>query len=354
MLRPIHKVTCWPGLEAGFDLQVRLALWLCEPTTTSAQVNEAGIRTLHANIAVQDWLWTLLCLKKKDKAFIEHAGCVASQPASEKQRLHDWLEVVRKVTIQFQPGPPPWPTSAADLTCWTSFKELMLAFYERFRSSGLPFDANGKPTVATGVTYASFVKEFKYIHGNQICVICGSHLGAAQVDHWITKAYYPLLSIAPDNMLPICNECNQAPQKGQKHVCQYGVPVSFAEWFHPFYRPGYGLLDAKYDDKFKVRAHPINLAAAKHVANIDELFRLSERWTTKFKERYRYWQKSLQQLISKGRLQPTETAIVEEARRQLDGLVPDSENYAIFRAVYLCAQEPLRLRALVTELSHSP
>lgn len=351
MLRPIQKVSCWPGLAAAFDLQVRLALWLCESATTPAQINEAGIRTLHSNTVVQDWLWTFLCLKKNAKAFIAYAGIVASQPASEKQRLRDWLEVVKEVATQFQPAPPAWPTPATELTCWASFKELMLAFYERFRSSGLPFDANGKPTVGTGVTYAAFVKEFKYIHGGQVCVICGSHLGAAQVDHWITKAYFPLLSIAPDNMLPICYECNQPPQKGQKHVCQLGVPVSFAEWFHPFHRPGYGLLDAKYDEKLKVLAHPKDLAAAKHVANIDELFRLSERWTTKFKERYRYWQKSLQQLISKGRLHATATAIAEEAQRQLDGLVPDSENFHIYREVYLCAQEPMRLKALVAELS---
>lgn len=351
MLRPIHKVSCWPGLAAAFELQVRLALWLCEPATTQQEVSEPRIRGLSPNLAVQDWLWQLLRLKSNRTPLLEYARRLASQSPAEKQQLQDWIEIVKYVAIQFLPDPPSWPRPPKELPNWGAFKELMEAFYGRFVSAGIPFDADGKPTAVAGITYAAFVKEFKQIHSDEVCVICGSHLGAAQVDHWITKANFPLLSIAPDNMLPICYECNQPPQKGQKHVCQFGVPVSFADWFHPFHRPGYGLLDAKYDEKLKVRAHPKDLAAAKHVANIDELFRLSERWTTKFKERYRYWQKSLQQLIGKGHLQLTEAAIAEEARRQFDGLVPDSENYAIFRAVYLCAQEPIRLKALVAELS---
>lgn len=351
MLRPIQKVSCWPGLAAAFDLQVRLALWLCEPATTQQEVSEPGIRGLSSNLAVQDWLWQLLGLKSNRTQLLEYARRLASQSPAEKQQLRDWIEIVKHVAIQFLPAPPSWPRPPKELPNWGAFKELMEAFYGRFVSAGIPFDEDGKPTAVAGITYAAFVKEFKQIHSDEVCVMCGSHLGTAQVDHWITKAHFPLLSIAPDNILPICYECNQPPRKGQRPVYAIGVVAAFAEWFHPFHRPGYGLLDAQYDDKLSVRAYPKDPNAAKQVANLDELFHLSERWTTKFKERYRYWQKSLQQLISKGRLHPTETAIADEAQRQLDGLVPESENFHIYRAVYLCAQEPMRLKALVAELS---
>lgn len=106
MLRPIYKVPCWPGLAAAFDLQVRLANWLCEPVTTQQQVTESGVRALCANIEVQDWLWQRPRLKSNRTPLLEYAHRVAAQPATEKCQLRAWIEKASEITVQFGQNPP--------------------------------------------------------------------------------------------------------------------------------------------------------------------------------------------------------------------------------------------------------
>jgi len=352
MLRPIYKVPCWHGLAAIFDLQIRFARWLCEVTTDAAQVNEANIRCLHPNVAVQGWLWDLLCLSKKEKTFLTCARNVAAQSVHEKQRLNAWLEVVAQVSTQFQPAHLPWPKPPKDLSHWGDFKELMEVFYARFGSAGIPFDADGKPVAVSGVTYSAFLKEFEQLHGDQACVVCGGYLSKPQVDHWIAKAAFPILSVAPDNVLPICYECNTRPCKGEKDVFVASATHAFGEWFHPFHRPGYGRFNPTFDNKtLKIRPEPTNQGETPHVANLDGLFQLSERWTRSYKATEKEWRTYLRQMIANGYFPATEQAIAAEAQRRIDGLVAHSPNYSVDRLFYTCTQDPTRLRDLVADLA---
>lgn len=352
MLSPIYKVPCWPGLAAAFDLQVRLAKWLCEPGTTQAQVTESGIRALCATIEVQDWLWQLLSLKSNRTPLRDHAQRLASQSATEKCQLRAWIEKASEISVQFGPSPPSWLKPPIELPNWLAFKELMEAFYGRFKSFGLPFDASGNPTASRRVTYAVFLNEFKQLHGDQACVMCGGYLSKPQVDHWIAKAAFPILSVAPDNILPICYECNVQPCKGDKPVFTARGHDAFAEWFHPFHRPGYGRINPAFDKQtLHVRPAPTNAGEAQHVANLDALFQLSDRWTRSYKAREKEWRTCLRQMIAKGYFPPTEQAIAAEAQRRIHGLVEHSPNYGVDHLFYTRAQDPVRLGALVADLS---
>lgn len=47
------------------------------------------------------------------------------------------------------------------------------------------------------------------------------------------------------NLLPICAECNEAPQKGQKDVHTNGT---FTDWFQPYLRHANAAIQPRYDD----------------------------------------------------------------------------------------------------------
>src|SRR5690606_39298279 len=96
------------------------------------------------------------------------------------------------------------------------------------------------------------VREFRDAHrldphpdAREVCVLCGGPLVLPAVDHWLAKTAFPLLAVCADNLLPICGECNSAPQKGQKDVHTNGL---FSDWFHPYLRHANGAIRLRYDD----------------------------------------------------------------------------------------------------------
>ena len=128
--------------------------------------------------------------------------------------------------MQFQTPPPiAWPVErpGIDSTVWKAFKTLMEAFYEKGLRSGLPYRLDGKPVASGGVNYKDFVKTFRDQHrlnpnpdAREVCVLCGGPLEDSEVDHWIAKSAFPLLSVCANNLLPICGKCNSTSNKGEK------------------------------------------------------------------------------------------------------------------------------------------
>lgn len=351
MLRPITRVPCWPGLVAGFDLQLTLARWLCDAATNPASVAEPQVRALHPHAAVQEWLWSFLHPRADQTRLLTAAILVASHTAAERLRLLAWLDIVANVGAQFHANPPQWTAPPEDLPQWLAFKELMLAFYEKLNNRGLPFDSNGNPTAGSGVTYKQFVKEFLQDHSDCVCVVCGGYLGNVQVDHWIGKANYPALSIAPDNLLPMCHQCNESPGKGTKPVFAVGAVHAFEDWFHPYHRSGHGRVRLQYEpQRFCVVTTAMYAADDERTSNLDKLIKLSDRWTREFKAEYRKKQKEFRQLIAAGHLQRNRPTIDGELQRCLVALVEDSPHYHVHRVLLECVREPARLDAWLSEL----
>jgi hypothetical protein len=350
MLKNIQRVPCWQGLAAGFSLQLCLARWLCDEATTSLVVYEPQVRALHVNQTVQDWLWNFLLPRRDKTRLLDAARDVADATRLEKQSLLAWINVAGNVAAQFQPVPPSWSASPEHLPKWSKFKELMLGFYKKGFNNGLPFDSEGNPAV-DGVSYKQFVDEFKQLHGEQSCVICGGPLGRApHVDHWVNEASFPVLSIAPDNLLPMCQDCNEAPAKGQKPTFALGVNA-FAAWFHPYHRAANGRFELQYDvHQLTVRPHPLDPTESTRVNNLDQLFQLTSTWTRTFKAKYLNCSKSLRQHIDNGDLAADVVSVAEKLAGWHSDLVPDEPHYLVHGALLRCAQEQDRLAILVDEL----
>jgi hypothetical protein len=248
-------------------------------------------------------------------------------------------------------GPAAWPSPRTDLAQWNAFKELMQGFYEKL-AAGLPFDGAGNPVDSNGVTYGQFVHEFKLAHGDRVCVLCDGPFSGPQVDHWIGKAAFPLLAIAPHNMLPICCVCNEPPAKGTKAAYTAGVAEAFKDWFHPYHYPGYGRVSMVYEiTRLAVFASALAPADVIRVQHLDGLLNLSLRWTGTFKAEYRNRQKALRQLIDNGYLAATVNDLRQKLAEWKISLVVDEENFQVSNLVLDHALDPDSLNGWLMELT---
>lgn len=360
MIKPIHRVECSPALAACQRLMQRFAIWLCDLATTGANISEQGLQPPVLPTSIEaNWLWGFLQRIDASQSLLSRAQTVANMAPKQKIALADWVQAVSALATQFQPGPTPWPihrpiASASD---WKAFKELMDAFYEKGFRDGLPYLSDGTPTNAGGVKYAEYVKAFRDKHrlnpnpdAREICVMCGGPLGdKPHVDHWINKGATPLLSVCENNLELICHTCNEAPNKGVKPVHSDG---SFADWFHPYMRPGNDALQLNY-----VLSELSILCASKtapdqpKAAKLDALFNLSSRWTREFKAEYLKKRQEVVTRIKRGRGPNDYAELKAWLEDYRDSLIESEPYHEVHQVLAATMLEPERIVAWQSELS---
>ena len=364
MLKPIHRVACSPALAACQRLMQRFALWLCDPATTDAHLNQQGLQPpVVASVIEADWLWEFLQRVDAGQSLLSRAQALAAMPAAQKAALAAWVQTVSALPTQFQPAPPLWPVNrpVASESDWKAFKVLMEAFYEKgFRGGRLPYLPSGTPTAAGGVNYADYVSAFRNAHrlnpaphAREVCVLCGGRLGdTPHVDHWISKSAFPLLSVCADNLQLICSTCNEAPNKGEKPVHSAG---SFADWFHPYLRPGNGALQLEYVlPEFSVQCSAATPADQPKAAKLDALLNLASRWTREFKAEYAKHQDVMsrreQRRIRSAQARHTQAEIQSYVQQWQADLVPSEPHHEVHQTLAAALRDPSRLAAWHSEL----
>lgn len=354
MLKPIHRVSCSPALAACQQLMRRFALWLCDPGIHGSDVIQVNLQANMGSAIEGDWLWHLITGASGNKGLLLKVKRIAALPDAEKLGLAQWINAVCTLSQHFGPTPPaalpvkvPNGWGSRD-DRWTAFKILMVAFYEEGLRKGLPYQANGAPTsiYAQRVTYKQFVQEFRAVHridphpdAREVCVLCGGQLVLPAVDHWLAKTNFPLLAVCADNLLPICAECNEAPQKGQKDTHTDG---SFTDWFHPYLRHANGAIKPRYDETaLAVRIDSVAPFNASKVQNLDLLLNLSDRWTREFKAEYRRLQREIQR---QGKMSAAQLHIHLSDYKNC--LSPAEPHHEIHMQVAATLLDPARLSAL--------
>jgi hypothetical protein len=341
----------------------RFTLWLCQPATTAVQVSQQGLQPPVLVTAVEaDWLWSLLQRSSSGQTLLSRAQILAALPAAQKAALASWVQSVSALPAHFQPGAALWPVTRplGSKQDWNVFKVLMESFYEKGFIDGLPYQADGTPTAAGGVTYEDYVQAFRAVHrlnpdpnAREVCVLCGGHLGETpHVDHWVTRGAYPLLSVCADNLLLICSTCNQAPNKGQKPVHSGG---SFSDWFHPYLRPGNGSVQLNYVlPAFAVRSSAAPADQPK-VNNLDGLLNLSSRWTREFKAEYAKQQDVLRgrerQRLALGQARHSLAEIQQHVQQWAADLSPSEPHHAVHSVLSHALMHPARTQAWLAELA---
>lgn len=368
MIKPIHRITCSPALAACQKLMQCFALWLCEKNIKPADITQANLQAQMPSLIEADWLWEFLDRKVDKKKLLERARLIAELIADEKDNLRLWIQATANLAQQFGPTPPAaLPTQRpnnwrAKAPIWIDFKTLFESFYEKGFQYGLPYRSDGTPTdvKADQVTYVKFVAQFRATHkldphpdAREICVLCGGELKEQEVDHWVNKANFPLLSICADNLLPICGECNAGMDtKGQKPVHSSG---NFADWFHPYLRPAYGALELQYQLlEMAISCAAIQAADQPKVDNLNKLLNLSTRWTREFKAEHRKKQKEATDKKRRGGGPHDLAELQEWLTNYRDGLVESEPNYKVHKALAAAMLEPTRLATWRSELGLAP
>jgi hypothetical protein len=344
---------------------LRFALWLCDPATTGTHISQQRLQppvlgsTIEAN-----WLWNFLQRVEDGQLLLNRAQTVAAMSSAQKTALRTWIQTVSSLATQFQAALPQtqWPvncplTSKSD---WQAFKTLMEAFYEKGFRSDLPYQPDGTPTAANGVKYADYVEAFRNAHrlnrapdAREVCVLCGGPLGdTPHVDHWIIKSKFPLLSVCAENLALICSTCNEAPNKGDKPVHSRG---SFADWFHPYLRPGNRAVRLNYVlTSMSVECTATIPVDQPKSANLDALLNLSARWTREFKAEY----VKHQDVLKRRELRKIQNSQVRHSLADLQNyiddwqadLVPSEPHHEVHQTLCRALQQAPRLAAWLREL----
>ena len=341
------------------------ALWLCDASITAIDITEANCLPPRVPSDIEGaWLWNFLQRKENDVPLLIFAQKIADLPNTEKRKLATWIQNVAKVSLHFQPNPPatfPAPL-ISEISAWPSFKKLMLAFYSKgFYQVGLPYLPDGTATDKTEnwITYRKFVEEFRQKHksgpepdSREVCVLCGGVLGKPHIDHWISEAKYPLLSVFSENLLPICQDCNESPNKGAKDVHSNG---SFKDWFHPYWRHANGGIQLDYELQiFSIVCSATNPADSAKVSNLDKLLNLTDRWTREFKAEFRKQQSILiereRHRLSRGQPRHTQNEILAHLLSVQEDLLSTEPNYEVHSVLCSAMLEQSRLAAWQTEL----
>lgn len=368
MIKPIHRVACSPALAACQKLMQRFALWLCETNTKPADITKANLQVQMPSLIEADWLWGFLDRQADRSKLILRAQQIAGLTDAEKNNLRLWIQATVMLSQHFDPTPPAaLPTQRpnnweAKAPIWVAFKTLLVSFYEKGFKDGLPYRSDGTPTdiQADQVTYAKFVSEFRAAHkldpdhdAREVCVLCGGELKQQEVDHWVNKANFPLLSVCADNLLPICGECNAGENtKGQKPVHSSG---SFVDWFHPYLRPAYGALALEYQlPKMAISCVAIHAADQPKVKNLNKLLNLNTRWTREFKAEHRKKQKEAADRKQRGRGPHNLAELQAWLTDYRDGLIESEPNYEVHKVLASAMLEPSRLAAWQSDLGLAP
>jgi hypothetical protein len=327
--------------------------------------------TQQANLQVKmpsqieaDWLWGLLEREVDRRTLLDRAQVIAALNNAEKQELTLWIQASTNIAQHFGPTPPaPLPTQRPNNwggkhASWTAFKILLVTFYEKGFKDGLPYRSDGMPTdiKADQVTYKKFVAEFRTAHkldrdpaAREVCVLCGGELREQEVDHWVNKGNFPLLSVCDYNLLPICGECNAGDKtKGQKSVHDNG---SFVDWFHPYLRSGYGALELEYRlPEMAISCSATQAVDQRKVDNLVGLLNLTARWTREFKAEHRKKQKEAADRKQRGRGPHDVAELQTWLTDYRDSLVDSEPNYEVHKTLAAAMLEPSRIAAWQADL----
>lgn len=360
MLKAVNRVPCTPALRACRDLQRCLLDWLCDAAVTAQDLTAENLVPPRVPTSIEAvWLWSFLQRTDRGASVLSRAQALADLRPSEKNALLGWCRAVLDLVSQFDPDPPAWPGPLKSVAiaddAKTALKELMIAFYKMAFRSGLPYDDNGRPVATGGVTYEHFLQQFRDAHranAPDICVLCGDELGEIpEIDHWLTKTAFPLLSVCGDNLLPSCGSCNSSSNKGERSAFSSRAPA-FADWFHPYLRSGQGAVTLNYDDaSLSIVLSASAREDAERARNLNNLLHLEERWSRKFRQEYKLYQDRLRKRIREGHTACHQDAFRTYLEDRRYDLLPHEPNLEVKQALFEALLKPARLQAWEAELA---
>lgn len=154
--------------------------------------------------------------------------------------------------------------------------------------------ANDGMPKKSGITYNGNLlkKQFAEANGKlgRVCPVCVRELifsaGEGETDHYFPKGQYPVLTLHPYNLLPICSDCNGTRIKHMKSPLaeEDRGPGELQKIFLPYLRPARPEVEFKVseDVERKIVMYPApgtGPYTQTRIDNLERLYRLGERWS---------------------------------------------------------------------------
>lgn len=306
MLHRLNVPSCHIHLEWIVQLQRRLLAALCDPNATSSQVTLDWVLACLADLNPQ---WVTAFCRRKDrianigKTMLEHMQALAAFSAIVKQQLLNAFDNDQLFPLAFDPVSPQ-VCVLCDITFLNAEEtKAVRGFLESF------YDPNFYASVGYYIPQGDGSKlhfhKDKYLERFNaenpdvlVCPFCDGSREGAQIDHFYPKSKYPSLSCHPLNLVPICKNCNDRANKGEKVPLTPNAPDPMADWFHPYLRPAAGTFQIKFQNHPEGTTPVLVSSDAQNqtrLNNLASLINLEERWRNQLSLKVR----STQRMIAK-------------------------------------------------------
>lgn len=351
MLHNVRPPACETHLRWIVDLQSALITALCDANCRPEDVTIEWALNATAPLGVDDVWFQRFCNWSKDKiTFLAHMQQVAGLDENVKADILTAFDNDQQLEAAFaddaqQPhnlmGLRYLPNEAA---------QVVRAFFEMFYDPAL-YRGYQIPNAKTFESFSrqTFVDAFIRENGDDenanpvhVCVMCDGNLGNAEVDHYYPKGQYPFLSCHPQNLIPICSDCNSTANKGEKPPLSARESDENRTWFHPYLRPA----KQKFEIEFQrdgSRLVPVlrsqDALTQTRLDNHTHLFNLDKRWSKRLAHRVQATQRRIRAEKRKQGRALDRTELVEKLCRWAKDIEADIGimPYALIEHAY-CAQ----------------
>lgn len=235
-----------------------------------------------------------------------------------------------------------------DNTARDALKALMVAFYEDMLCAGFPSVVHGAPTT---FDRDALVRSFWAANPEiKVCPACDAQRpdsigdkNYSDVDHYLPKSSYSVLSVHPTNLVPVCQGCNRSFKLTRDPIdLENDAPL--VNIFVPYLRPA---LDFVAINTRRLANGPLQFSIidvdgtrSRRVENLDRTFQLEERWCKRadqVKDSVREALSGARRIMLKHEIIPREVDLqveLEEVHKERTALIGKNYNY-VLHASYL-------------------
>lgn len=292
MLHKIKLPDCQVELREVLDFQEAVLRFACTP---SVDLSLKGLKQALGDEA-GTWFWERLYFQGKETKLYQRLEKLLShlvQNPQARQRILDAFANDKNFQAHFddegyrfhQRTLHEGTIQAGDLK---AVKPLMIAFYETFDRTGFP-GATHPNTGTNKLTRSEWNEAFW--SDNQplgVCPACDKERPdctrgkiSSQVNHFFPKNSYPFYSIHPDNLVPICSDCNERAQGSRDPISDH-QDAPLVNCFHPYHRPAIDYIcvtgSATDVGRFQVAICEKDGSLSRRVQGLVDLLDLEGRW----------------------------------------------------------------------------
>jgi len=278
MLHQIDNSKLRSALLKIVEMQRRLVIALCEPATAAADVCPRWLDDVWRGIdtGIGPDFVSGFCGHQNGPRY-NAMRAMADAAAADKLHMRTVLESQLEFACLYDDRPAHrlLPLDGTREP-FTSMRRLMEDFYDEWLQNK---PERGYPFVSGAMRLTDLSESFRPL---PVCPYCDGTMRTLQIDHVLPKSLYPCLSCHPDNLAPVCGDCNSVHVKGNKAPLTPTVAEVVNEWFHPYLRSGHKLLQAK-PEKRSDRTLTLTLTAEtpdnhQRAQKLDGLLRLTSFW----------------------------------------------------------------------------